>query len=160
METDSTAAAAAPPPAPAKTYSYVVEHLDPELGEWSRLEYRCIAEESRAAGACCLLTSVSTALEVPADLKALPGLQLHHESVEDLFSRGGSSGSSGSSSSSSKDRVCLLDPGAAEELTPKDALAFDVFLFGGILGQFPWARSDQTPEKGVFLRYEVQVLIR
>ena len=117
METEQTLAP------PAKTYSYVVEHLDPELGGWSRLEYRCIAEESRAAGARCLLTSVAAALEVPSDLKALPGLQLHRESVEGLFS-------------GTKERVCLLDPGAAEELTPTDALAFDVFLFGGILGQF------------------------
>jgi ribosome biogenesis SPOUT family RNA methylase Rps3 len=33
-----------------------------------------------------------------------------------------------------KEKVCLLDPAAKEELSPKDAEKFDVFLFGGILG--------------------------
>lgn len=33
-----------------------------------------------------------------------------------------------------KDRVCLLDPSAAQDLSPEDGERFDVFLFGGILG--------------------------
>lgn len=105
----------------AKTY--VVEHLDPELGPWSALEYRCIAEECRRAGARCYLSSISDDLDVPDELKALAGLELHTASVEELFA-------------DDKARVCLLDPAAADELTPGDGQRFDVFLFGGILGTY------------------------
>ena len=34
-------------------------------------------------------------------------------------------------------RVCLLDPRATEVLAPEDADKFDVFLYGGILGDDP-----------------------
>ncbi|KAL7412757.1 DUF431-domain-containing protein [Mrakia frigida] len=34
-------------------------------------------------------------------------------------------------------RVCLLDPKAEKELAPEDGEEFDVFLFGGILGDDP-----------------------
>jgi len=43
------------------------------------------------------------------------------------------------------DRVCLLDPKAAEELSPSDGEGtFDWFLFGGILGDDP--PRDRTSE--------------
>lgn len=100
---------------------YVVEHLDPELGPWSALEYAAIAKESHAAGATFYLTSVSENLVVPADLKSAPALRLERESVESVFA-------------SAKSRTCLLDPAASEELKPEDGERFDVFLFGGILG--------------------------
>lgn len=35
------------------------------------------------------------------------------------------------------DRVCLLDPKATEELKPEDGELFEMFLFGGILGDDP-----------------------
>ncbi len=103
--------------------TYVVEHLDPELGEWSALEYRCIAEECHGAGARFLLSSVNADLDVPEDLKSLSGLEIRPESVEQLFA-------------DDKGRVCLLDPAATEELNPSDGELFDVFLFGGILGTY------------------------
>jgi carboxypeptidase D len=34
-----------------------------------------------------------------------------------------------------KSKVCLLDPAAKQELSPEDADIFEVYLFGGILGQ-------------------------
>lgn len=34
------------------------------------------------------------------------------------------------------ERVCLLDPRAEQEISPEDGEAFDMFLFGGILGEF------------------------
>lgn len=105
----------------SKKKTYVVEHLDPELGPWSTLEYLAIARESRDAGAGFCLSSVPTSVEVPGELQNAPGFQIEHRSVEDLYA-------------DAKGRVCLLDPAAAVELSPQDGEPFDVFLFGGILG--------------------------
>jgi ribosome biogenesis SPOUT family RNA methylase Rps3 len=101
--------------------TYVVEHLDPDLGPWSALEYATIAKESHEAGATFCLTSVSQDLVLPEDLKRTQGLRVETESVEVLFA-------------DAKPRTCLLDPAAAVELTPEDGERFDIFLFGGILG--------------------------
>ncbi|KAL9078221.1 MAG: hypothetical protein Q9157_002874, partial [Trypethelium eluteriae] len=101
--------------------TYVVEHLDPELEAWSALEYKTIAEECHNANSRFLLSSVPPSLQLPHDLVSVQGFSSGHESVEISFAE-------------KKDRVCLLDPAAQEELSPDDALKFDVFLFGGILG--------------------------
>ncbi|PYH79666.1 alpha/beta-hydrolase [Aspergillus uvarum CBS 121591] len=108
----------------------VVEHLDPELGAWSALEYGCIAREAHASGSRFLLSSVPTSLQMPEDLAATPGLNVEHRSVEEIFA-------------DRKSRVCLLDPSATVELSPADAETFDVFLFGGILD-----RTSELRKKG------------
>lgn len=107
------------PQSPVTTY--VVEHLDPELGPWSALEYACIARESVASRAKFLLSSVPASLQLPQDLSATQGLDVENRSVEDLFAE-------------KKSKVCLLDPAADTDLNPSDGDQFDVFLFGGILG--------------------------
>lgn len=107
-----------------KATSYIVEHLDPELGSWSTLEYRAIAQESAKAGVRFLLTSVSKLLSLPSELRDLESLIIENRSVEELFQE-------------EKERVCLLDPAAKNELSPEDDTKFDVFLFGGILGINP-----------------------
>ncbi|KAJ5212689.1 SAM-dependent RNA methyltransferase predicted [Penicillium cinerascens] len=111
--------------------AFVVEHLDPELGQWSTLEYACIARESHALGARFLLSSVPAELSgnLPADLVATPGFEVEQRSVEEIYP---------------KDKVCLLDPAAQVELSPEDGDTFDVFLFGGILGDDP--PRDRTSE--------------
>ena len=43
-----------------------------------------------------------------------------------------------------KERVCLLDPRAEKTISPADSDEFDVFLFGGILGDDP--PRDRTKE--------------
>lgn len=101
--------------------TFVVEHLDPELGPWSTLEYACIARESHDRGARFLLSSVPAELQMPADLAATKGLEVEQRSVEEIFA-------------DRKDKVCLLDPSAQTELSPEDGDNFEVFLFGGILG--------------------------
>lgn len=35
------------------------------------------------------------------------------------------------------EKVCLLDPASPNVLSPEDALTYDFFLFGGILGDDP-----------------------
>jgi ribosome biogenesis SPOUT family RNA methylase Rps3 len=102
--------------------TYIVEHLDPELGPWSTLEYLAIAQESSDAEAAFCLSSVPASLKLPSELREVTGLEVTHQGVEEMFSN-------------DKSRVCLLDPSATEELSPRDGDRFDVFLFGGILGQ-------------------------
>ncbi|MCJ1280495.1 hypothetical protein MMC21_008324 [Puttea exsequens] len=101
--------------------TYIVEHIDPELGAWSTLEYKAIAEESAEAAVDFVLSSIPNGLEIPSELKETAGLVIDHRNVESLFKDG-------------KEYVCLLDPAAHAELKPEDAALFDVFLFGGILG--------------------------
>lgn len=107
---------------PKKTF--IVEHLDPELEQWSALEYKCIAEESEASGAAFFLTSVPKELQLPEQLKQVSALQIEHRGIEEIYA-------------DRKDRVCLLDPSAKKELSPEDGETFDIFLFGGILGDDP-----------------------
>ena len=104
-----------------KAKTYVVEHLDPELGPWSALEYRAIALESADAGVNFCLSSLPKELELPPELRESKSLVIKHQSVEELYK-------------DEKARVCLLDPAAKAELSPDDEVNFDVFLFGGILG--------------------------
>ncbi|KAL2111525.1 hypothetical protein VUR80DRAFT_9879 [Thermomyces stellatus] len=114
-----------------KPATYIVEHLDPELGPWSELEYAAIAKESHETGNAFLLSSLPPSLKVPAALASLPALKCETTGVEELYA-------------DSKHRVCLLDPAAAEDLSPDDGERFDVFLFGGILGDDP--PRDRTSE--------------
>ena len=104
-----------------KVPKFIVEHLDPELEEWSALEYEAIARESAEAGVEFCLSSVPRSLSLPSNLSKLSGFVIEHRGVEEEFAH-------------NKDRVCLLDPAATNELGPDDAQKFDVFLFGGILG--------------------------
>lgn len=110
--------------------TFVVEHLDPELGPWSALEYKTIANESRQAGCDFILSSVPDSLLSSEELKEV-GANARGDSVESYFS-------------DKKDKICLLDPAAKQELTPVDGQTFDVFLFGGILGDDP--PRDRTSE--------------
>ena len=105
-----------------KGKTYIVEHLDPELGPWSELEYQAIAEETDACGGQFCLSSLPSAFKVPTALQAVPGFIAEMRGVEELYQ------------GEDKRRVCLLDPSADKDLSPEDAKRFDVFLFGGILG--------------------------
>jgi ribosome biogenesis SPOUT family RNA methylase Rps3 len=102
--------------------TYIVEHLDEELGPWSELEYLTIAKESDQAGAKFCLSSIPPSLALPEALHAVPGFTADPRSVESLYEE-------------DKARVCLLDPSATKELSPEDGEIFDVYLFGGILGK-------------------------
>ena len=104
--------------------TYIVEHLDPELGAWSELEYITIAKESQEAGARFCLTSLPDGFKVPERLAAVPAFEPTTKGVEEIYA-------------ADKSRVCLLDPAAKKDLSPEDGETFDVFLFGGILGKTP-----------------------
>jgi ribosome biogenesis SPOUT family RNA methylase Rps3 len=106
---------------PPSGKTFVVEHLDPELEEWSSLEYSTIASESHAAGAQFLLSSVPETLKLPKNLQGAKGLKVETRGIEEIYA-------------AQKDKVCLLDPAASKDLSPEDGDTFDIFLFGGILG--------------------------
>ncbi|KAL8842787.1 MAG: hypothetical protein Q9176_002423 [Flavoplaca citrina] len=94
------------------------------------LEYITIAKESTDAGAKFYLSSAPIDLDIPDSVKAVRGFNIEHRSVEDVYH-------------DCKNRVCLLDPTAKEELKPADAHDFDVFVFGGILD-----RTSELRKKG------------
>lgn len=106
-------------------YTIIVEHLDPELEDWQALEYKSIAGESRSEGWDFILSGLSSASETQQQV-GLPATNLTEDNVENLYS-----------SESKRQRVCLLDPKAEQDLNPEDGKHFDVFLFGGILGDDP-----------------------
>lgn len=101
---------------------YIVEHLDPELGPWSELEYLAIARESQETGSSFTLSSLPEGFKVPEGLTAIPIFKATKSGVEDIYA-------------SNKSTVCLLDPSAEKDLAPEDAQEFGTFLFGGILGE-------------------------
>ncbi|KND89634.1 Protein arginine N-methyltransferase SFM1 [Tolypocladium ophioglossoides CBS 100239] len=111
--------------------TFIVEHLDEELGPWSELEYAAIANETRDAGGCFILSSLPPTFRVPAALASNGAFAAERRGVEELYA-------------ADKSRVCLLDPSASEDLSPDDGDKFDAFLFGGILGDDP--PRDRTSE--------------
>lgn len=115
---------------PQQPLTFVVEHLDPELGAWSALEYKTIAQESRKAGCNFILSSVPISLLGSQEIEKT-GAEIRSDSIEVYLA-------------DRTDKICLLDPAAKQELSPTDAQTFDVFLFGGILGDDP--PRDRTSE--------------
>lgn len=111
--------------------TYIVEHLDEELGQWSELEYITIARET---GNFCL-SSIPSTLVLPQELKNTPGFVAETRGVEEVYGQ----------DPVLKARVCLLDPAAKQELSPEDGDLFDVFLFGGILGDDPPRGESKCP---------------
>ncbi|POR38639.1 Protein arginine N-methyltransferase SFM1 [Tolypocladium paradoxum] len=116
--------------------TFIVEHLDEELGPWSELEYAAIAKETRDTRGRFILSSLPPTFQVPAALSRNGAFTAERRGVEELYA-------------TDKSRVCLLDPSASEDLSPEDGDKFDVFLFGGILGDDPPRdRTSELREKG------------
>ncbi|RCI08470.1 hypothetical protein L249_8857 [Ophiocordyceps polyrhachis-furcata BCC 54312] len=113
--------------------TFIVEHLDPELGPWSELEYSAIADETQQSGDNnrFILSSLPASFRVPAGLSAKAAFVPERRGVEELYA-------------ADKSCVCLLDPAADRDLSPEDGDSFRVFLFGGILGDDP--PRDRTSE--------------
>jgi len=94
---------------------YIIEHMDPELWEWSQIEYRHISES--VGKESLIITNIMqkdlAKVNKFSDAKA--------ESVSKLGFK----------------RVCILDPEAEKTLAPSDRNVFDYLVFGGILGNDP-----------------------
>ncbi|KAF8474988.1 SAM-dependent RNA methyltransferase [Kalaharituber pfeilii] len=115
---------------------YIVEHLEPEMGEWSQLEYITISSECAKTGSKFYLTSIAPSLmeNLPPQLQgsiSSGSLIVTSTEVSQLPGLNGQ-------------RVCLLDPAAQADLKPEDGDIFDFFVFGGILGDDP--PRDRTSE--------------
>ncbi|KAK2731947.1 Cell death protease [Myotisia sp. PD_48] len=125
------------------SYIYVVEHLDPDLGAWSALEYKSIAQELSDVGAEFMLTSVPDSVQLPPNLRSVQNIKIEPRNVEEIFG-------------SQKEKICLLDPAATVELSPADGDKFQIFLFGGILGdnppRVPFPRYQPTKDRTSELR--------
>ncbi|KAF8545078.1 SAM-dependent RNA methyltransferase [Trichophaea hybrida] len=116
--------------------NYVVEHMEPEMGPWSTLEYTAIATETAMSGSTFYLTSLQLQLaeNLPATLTPLLRQDAFVATTKDVEMISGVE----------KEKVCLLDPQAEETLSPSDAERFEWFVFGGILGDDP--PRDRTAE--------------
>ncbi|KAI5809647.1 SAM-dependent RNA methyltransferase [Peziza echinospora] len=116
--------------------SYVVEHLEPEVGAWSQLEYAIISTECSQSNGQLYLTSLPQSL-----VENLPEkLQSYKDSGRLIATSTEVNQLPGIIS----DRVCLLDPSAQFDLCPEDGEKFDWYVFGGILGDDP--PRDRTAE--------------
>lgn len=112
-------------------HTFVVEHLDPELEAWQQLEYNAIARECKASGSSFILSGRPS--ELAAD-PALSTISTTATSIEELLA----------AASIPKSKACLLDPKGEKDISPEDGEAFEVFIFGGILGDEP--PRDRTAE--------------
>lgn len=118
---------------PPKKYTFIVEHLDPELEAWQKLEYDTIYRECSEANSDLLLTGLTDPSRLARDIRlTIPLSNLLADSVEILYA-----------DPQKKRRVCLLDPKGEKDISPADGQEFDVFLFGGILGDHP-PRGDHV----------------
>lgn len=112
---------------PSKRHVFIVEHLDPELEAWQKLEYNTIYRECSDAHSDLLLTGLADPTRLARDIQlTIPLSNLLADSVETLYA-----------DPQKKRRVCLLDPKGEKDISPADGEEFDVFLFGGILGDHP-----------------------
>lgn len=93
---------------------YVIEHMDPELWEWSSIEYMHAADAVGKDN--FMVTNVKE-----EDQAKLPGVECKQETMDSLGLK----------------RVCILDPAAEKMLSPSDRDEFDYLVFGGILGNYP-----------------------
>ncbi len=90
----------------------IVEHLEPKLWPWCKIEYESIS-------------------------KMIPKKNLWFTNTNSPFLKKFSKVSKNSIKEISLKKACILDPNARKTLTPKDSKNFDYFIIGGILGDYP-----------------------
>ncbi|MEK6825271.1 MAG: SAM-dependent methyltransferase [Nanoarchaeota archaeon] len=96
--------------------TFIIEHLEPEIGEWTFIEYRYI---SKIVGKNNLwFTNVSKNKD--QEMLSAYGRVLS-ESVKKIKLK----------------NPCILDPEAPQLLTPQNSSQFQYFVLGGILGDNP-----------------------
>jgi len=94
---------------------FIIEHLEPELYEWCIIEYRHI---SKIVGKNNIWFTNIRKSDIGRLIKFGKVFQ---ESVKNMNLK----------------NACILDPDPHIILTPKKAMNFHYFIFGGILGDYP-----------------------
>lgn len=101
---------------------FIIEHLEPQVGEWTLIEYTHIS-------------------------KIVGKENLHFTNVKDLKDRETLSSLGKVSKESVKELglndACILDPESPHLLSPQNARPFKYFIFGGILGDNPPRKRTQ-----------------
>ncbi|TPX70825.1 hypothetical protein SpCBS45565_g01480 [Spizellomyces sp. 'palustris'] len=112
-------------------FKYIVEHMEPELDEWSELEYANILQ--KVGQHRLYLTHVHPDLlaRLPERIGPNSGIVSTTKAVLEL-------------DEVDPAKVILLDPSATQPLEPSDGESFEWLLFGGILGDDP--PQDRTKE--------------
>ncbi|WVR04296.1 hypothetical protein IAU60_001296 [Kwoniella sp. DSM 27419] len=143
-----------------KSFKYVIEHMEEDdaatkaLPDWVKLEYSHMLELVGPTSTVHFTSLSSSSIpplnahfSAPAPTSSVENPTIHLESTEskarpttlpilELLPT--------LQPPVDKSRVCLLDPRAEKVLAPEDADHFDVFLYGGILGDDP--PRDRTGE--------------
>jgi ribosome biogenesis SPOUT family RNA methylase Rps3 len=102
---------------------YIIEHMEPKLWPWSMAEYKNI---SNIVGKENLIITNLKKSDLP---KLKSYAEVHEASVKNRVIQ----------------KACILDPNAEKTLTPEDASKFNIFIFGGILGDYP--RKKRTKKE-------------
>ncbi|KIR60381.1 hypothetical protein I314_03674 [Cryptococcus bacillisporus CA1873] len=126
-----------------KSFKYVIEHMEEDdaitrsLPEWVTLEYSHMLSLVGPSSTVHFTSLSSTSIPpLTASLNNNPKAQPTTKPILELLPA--------LSPPVDKARVCLLDPKAEKVIAPEDADKFDVFLYGGILGDDP--PRDRTGE--------------
>ncbi|OYT32560.1 hypothetical protein DRJ22_00025 [Candidatus Woesearchaeota archaeon] len=97
----------------------IIEHLDTEIYEWSKEEYKHIVDVLGKENV--LFTNIK-------DKSKLPFANCESKSIKELNLK----------------KPCILDPEAKKTLEPEDNKKYENFIFGGILGNDPPQKRTQT----------------
>ncbi|MBS3147941.1 hypothetical protein J4219_03595 [Candidatus Woesearchaeota archaeon] len=111
---------------------YLIEHLEPRIYNWCKLEY---AHISSVVGADNLVIFNTRNKELAKFAHVEPN-SIHK--IHIMYNS-----------------PCVLDPEAPETLTPEIALEHQNFIFGGILGDYPPRKRTQEEVKLPYPRYNL-----
>jgi len=106
---------------------FIIEHLEPNLWDWCLIEYKNI---SKIVGKQNLWIT-----NVKRKNKKLERIAIvYKKRFSDILTE----------KKLNKKKICVLDPQAKKELSPKKAKNFEYFVFGGILGDNPPKNRTET----------------
>jgi ribosome biogenesis SPOUT family RNA methylase Rps3 len=137
---------------------YIIDHQEGALSEWCKAEYSQIIEFLKTSPNKAIITNTDTFIdefdkcspnlikELELDIESNPHkMELIGQQFKSLLAAEGTTDDTYVKVDGKKiplTRLCLLDMKAESELTHSDADEFDIFLFGGILGDHP--SKDRT----------------
>jgi len=124
--------------------TYIIEHLDKELGNWSLIEYENIGKKVGKKN--LLFSNVKDKKDIHKLMKfgavsPLPVYRLPFIKQK-------------------QNKICVLDPEAPKLLSSSEAKKYDYFVFGGILGDYPPRKRTQEELTSVMKKKGVKFEVR